>query len=439
MKKTYFLVSTLIVVSFLLGACAQTPTATVAPATTAPASVPATQVATSHEPVTITYWDVASQHPLDTVSKNMISEFMAKYPWITVQESQIPNAQYFTKVDTATAGGTAPDVLWVDHTVVPKYGFYKTIIPLDSLLPANYEDDFYPSTVQDSTYNGQIWAIPLHQSSEEIIYNQDIIDAAGLTPPNSFDNPWTFDQFRQALEKVTKKNADGSVQTWGFLTNYALSVYNWEPWIMAQGGTLMDPTLSTFTGYVNSDATIKAATWFANLFVDQLAPVETTPDMFPNGKVAFWQSNPIGINDIKNRFPNFKFGVMPMPCDKTCAVDSGQWEIGISSQSKQVEADWLFIDFLTNQAGQTEWVTQTGYLPARKSVYNSLPNLQQYPMKLFMDGLTKYPVHRPVSLAYQYFNAEMSTTISDLNKGADVKTGLDKVAADAQKQLDLMK
>src|SRR5665647_353472 len=96
----------------------------------------------------------------------------------------------------------------------------------------------------------------------------------------------------------------------------------------------MDPGNQTFAGYLTSDATIKATQWFAKLYTDKLAPTERTPDMFQTGKVAFFQSNPFGISDLQKRFPDFKYGVMPMPCDQSCAVNSGQWEIGISSQSK---------------------------------------------------------------------------------------------------------
>jgi fructooligosaccharide transport system substrate-binding protein len=450
MKRVNCIVCLLMLTSILLGACSPTaPAATTVATTAADTAVPAASgnptsavAATEpiqHEPVTITFWHSATISPLDSTLKNQIDQFMEKYPWITVNAEGIAFADYFTKVDTATAGGTAPDVLWVDHTVVPKYAYYQTIIPLDQYLPEGYKDDWFPSTMVDSTYDGKIWAIPLHQSTEAIMYNQDLIDAAGLTVPTSYDAPWTFDEFRQALEKVSQKSADGSVTTWGFLTNYALSVYNWQPWIMAQGGTLMDPDLTTFDGYLNSDTTVEASTWFANLYRDQLAPIETTADMFQTGKVAFFQSNPFGITDVQNRYPDLKFGVMPMPCDETCAVDSGQWEIGISSQSKNPDAAWLLVDFLTNYEGEKEWVTSTGYLPARQSVYESMPELKEYPLNIFMDGLINYAVHRPASLAYQYFNSIMMTTIKDFNNGADVKTGLDKVAEDAQKQLDSMK
>jgi len=56
-----------------------------------------------------------------------------------------------------------------------------------------------------------------------------------------------------------------------------------------------------------------------------------------------------------------------------------------------------------------------------------------------MDGLQKYAIHRPISLAYEFFDAAISFAISDFNNGTDVKTRLDKVAADSQKQLDSMK
>lgn len=435
MKKLQVLVAILMIVAGLT-ACAQPNAVPSAPALSGPAEPTAAEP--QKAPVTITFWHAGTTPPQPEATDALVKAFMDKYPWITVKVESFAFGDYFTKLDSSLAAGTAPDVIWVDHTDIVRLAHYGAITPLDPFLPPGWKDDWFASPLQDSTYDGKIWAAPLHQSTEEIIYNKKLAEAAGLKPPQNWEKPWTFAEFRDALEKVSKKGADGSVETWGFMTNYDLSVYNWQPWIEAQGGKIMNEDRTSFVGALDSEETIKAATWFAQLYVDKLAPAERTPDMFQTGKVAFFMSNPFGLNDIKKRFPDLEVGVMPMPCDKKCAVNSGQWEMGITAQSKHQQEAWMLVDFMTNFDGQKHWIDLTGYLPARKSVYEADPALKEHPMNVFMDGLIKYPVHRPISLAYQFFNTTMTAAARDFNLGTDVEAGLRKVAADAQKQLDSM-
>jgi len=237
------------------------------------------------------------------------------------------------------------------------------------------------------------------------------------------------------LETVTQKADDGTVEVWGWTTQYGPGVYNAQPLVFAQGVTYMDPDMTTYDGYTNSDKSVEAFTWYANLFIDGLAPIDRIPDVFQTGKVAFLQTNPFTLVDIQQRYPDLNFGVAPMPCDEQCAVQSGAWHIGIHSQSEHPEEAWMLIDYITNEEGHKKWIETGGYMPARKSTYEALPRLHEYPWSIFMEGLIDHAVHRPTNMAWPVFNAEMTAASMNVALGADPKEELDRVVEMADQEL----
>ena len=388
-----------------------------------------------HEPVTLTYWTGAPGPPLEPAMEALVDQFEEEYPWITVNVEEFGFGEYFQKLDTATAGGSAPDVFWVDVTNIDSYIYFDTIIPLTDFVEEGYADDWF-EIPREAMYRGdELWAIPLHQSTEAMVYNQDIIDAAGLEPPKSYDEAWTLDEFREALEKVTKKADDGTVEVWGWTTQYPPGVYNVQPLMYAYGATYMDPDMTTYASYTNSDKAVEAFAWYADLFKDGLSPIDRIPDIFQTGKVAFLQTNPFVLLDIQQRYPDLNFGVMPMPCGERCAVQSGAWHIGIHSQSEHPEEAWMLIDYITNEEGHKQWIETSGYVPARKSAYEALSNWQEYPWSVFMEGLIDHAVHRPANVAWPVFNTEMTNAAKNVAVGADPKEELDRVVEMSDQEL----
>jgi ABC-type glycerol-3-phosphate transport system substrate-binding protein len=396
-----------------------------------------TPPAEKKEPVTLTYWTAGPAEPLKSATEGLVAAFMQKYPWITVKVEAFPYAEYFQKVDTATAGKQAPDVLWVDNQVIPRYVYHKMIIPLDQFVGPNYANDWFPTPKDEMYFKGNLWAIPLHQSTEAILYNKAIIDAAGLKPPTSYDKAWNFEEFRAALKAVTKKTPDGKTEVWGFAAHYTpVSVYSLQPLMFAyNGATLIAPDKSSYTGYTDSDASVEALKWYAQLYKDGLAPIEKTPDMFQTGKVAFYQTNPFVLVDIQKRYPDLKVGVMPMPCGKNCAVQSGAYHIGIHAQTKHPKEAWMLVDFITNFDGHKQWIESTGYMPARLSVYEALPKLKEYPWAIFMEGLAKHAVRRPITEAWTLYDEQFQAAVKNVILGADPKAELQRVARMADEEL----
>ena len=388
------------------------------------------------EPVELTFWYSSGSALRNEATEMLVESFMEKYPWITIKPEAFGFSDYRTKVDTATAAGVAPDVLWMNPERVPRYVHLEVFRSLEDLAPQGYIDDYYAPVQRDMTAAGGLYSIPLWNSTEAILYNQDIIEAAGLEPPKTHEEAWSFEEFREALEKVTTVASDGTTEVWGFSTYYPLSAYTQEPWLNSTGARFMDPEGKTYVGYTDSDEMIEHFQWYQDIYLDELAPAERIKDGFHTGKVAFLQANPFVITDVENRFPDINVEVMPIPCDQVCMVQNAGWHIVIHSQTEKPEEGWLLIEHMTNFEGHKFLVEHVGYMPARVSVAEAIPKLDSYPWNIFQVGLEKFPNPRPVNLAYVVFDTEMTTAIRSIIVGADVETELSRAAELAQAELE---
>ena len=80
-------------------------------------------------PVTLTYGDVGpTQLP---AMKQIIAEFEKENPNITVNVQVTPWDSYWTKLQTAATGGSAPDVFWMNAPNFQLYANGGVLMPLD--------------------------------------------------------------------------------------------------------------------------------------------------------------------------------------------------------------------------------------------------------------------------------------------------------------------
>jgi fructooligosaccharide transport system substrate-binding protein len=386
---------------------------------------------------TLQFWHVQYTQPhLNKALADFGQIFERAHPGVNVQIQSFPFGEYFQKVNTAFAGNQAPDVFYVDFPEIASYVYRKMIIPLDSMVSKADLDDYYPGPRSDMMYQGHIRAIPLHQSTEQLFFSVDAVTQANIRPPRTLDQQWTWDQFTKALDAVVQRDA-GRVTRWAFTTNnYPPDTYEMQPWVAMAGGALLSPDATRATGYLNSPATVRGLTFFGDLYTKrQLAPVNPTPDLFPTGKAVFMVGNPYALRDIAQRFPNFRTGVTFLPKDRRGATNSGAYHIGISTQAKQQDLAWQFVETIAGQKGHIQWVNATGYLPARKSAYATLAYLKEYPWTVFWDGLLHQAVARPRTPAFDFLDDQFSAAGNDVQLGQPAKPLLDSAAARIDQEL----
>ena len=380
---------------------------------------------------TLQFWYVRYTLPhLNQALDEFGRAFERAHPGVQVQVQAFPFGEYFQKINTAYAGNQAPDVFFVDFPVMANYVYRKMLIPLDSLVSKADLDDYYPGPRNDMTYQGKVWALPMHQSTEELLYNVDAVQQAKIQPPHTLDRQWTRAEFLRAAEAVVRRE-QGRVSRWAYTLTYSPpGLYVIQPWLAMGGGEVLSPDGTRARGYLNSAATVDAFTFWGDLFTKrQLAPVQPTPDLFPTGKAVFTQGNPFVLRDIAQRFPRFRVGVTYLPRDRRCATNSGAYHIGVSAQTKQQDLAWQLVDTIAGRAGHLQWVRTTGYLPARKSTYDQLPYLKQLPWSVFWEGLTHCGVPRPRTPAFDFIDDVVTEAGKDIALARPAKPILDAGAA----------
>ncbi|MGE3268002.1 MAG: extracellular solute-binding protein [Chloroflexota bacterium] len=130
---------------------------------------------------------------------------------VQVKLETFPTNEYFVKVSTLMAGGTAGDVMWSIYRNTPRWANNKVIMPLDDLAKAANTDltKYWPAAVEAAKYQGQLYALPfkLHPGPAALYYNVKQTTEAGVKMPEKQFKNW--DELVAAAKTLTKGGVYG--------------------------------------------------------------------------------------------------------------------------------------------------------------------------------------------------------------------------------------
>jgi len=144
------------------------------------------------------------------------------------------DAQKFT---TRVASGDVPDVVQMDRQFVGTYASQELILPLDECFTAHDVDpdqQYYPSVIDDVTYDGNVWAVPQFYQPPAIMLNMRVMNAAGVTP-EEIDTSQP-EVLLAAVQKMYKESG-GNPALIGF---DPVAVNQAGLWLLGYGGALID-------------------------------------------------------------------------------------------------------------------------------------------------------------------------------------------------------
>ena len=180
-------------------------------------------------PVTITFSSWVGDSPQ---MQGFVQDFEKLHPNISVEFQAVSSANATTKLINQVAGGTAPDVAFVDSSAVTEFGSRNALVNLDGYMagsqtsPANA---FVPAFLQMAQYGGSTYCVPYDGETTALFYRKDMFQAAGITSP-----PTTWEEFQADAAKLT----DPSQKTYGFAVFAPEAEYYWEPFLWQAGGHL---------------------------------------------------------------------------------------------------------------------------------------------------------------------------------------------------------
>ncbi|MFR9071118.1 MAG: ABC transporter substrate-binding protein, partial [Paraclostridium sp.] len=81
-------------------------------------------------------WDNTHKKAIET----LISNYEKENPNVDIQLEIISNGDYWTKMETAAAGGSAPDIFWVDARRFGTYAKSGMLVGMDDYIKQNKID-----------------------------------------------------------------------------------------------------------------------------------------------------------------------------------------------------------------------------------------------------------------------------------------------------------
>lgn len=410
----------------VLSACAAPAAAPAAPAdqaATASGDTAADASESSGEQVTITYaiWD-NNQLP---AHEEIIAAFEAQHPDINVEPQVVPWGDYWTKLQTAVAGGEAYDTFWMNGPNFPVYADKGVLMDLQPMVDADALDvSKYPEALVNLySYNGNVYGLPKDFDTIALFYNKDLFDQAGVAYP---DATWTWENLTDAAQKLT--DADAGV--WGFASTLEDQSNYWN-FIYQNDGSVLSEDGSTVA---LDDAPACEALQYAYSFVADgsspdgatMASVAPTTQLFPGGKLAMisagsWMVKPYAESGLN-------IDVAPLPKGvQNATIIHGLGNV-IWSGTQHPEAAWEWVKFLGSEEAAKIQAESGTVIPAYDGMQevwvNSVPAMN---LQVFIDSLD-YAVPYPTAAQGMEWNSKVSEVLTEVWMG---NTPPDNMCADA--------
>ena len=290
-----------------------------------------------------------------------------------------------TYEETLTAGiaafraGEQPDILQVfDAGAATVIGAKGATVPVQTLLADNGVDFDIEDYISGVRYfyadsDGTMIGMPFNSSSPILYYNVDALEAAGVTPPATWEEfqettapalveagyiplsqshlPWIFTEnfmSRHNLPFATNNNGYDGIDTEILINNDAIkahftAVTEWQE-----------------NGYFQ---------WYGTGWGDNAAP-------FEEGKVAIWLGSSGSFGGLAKQDLGFEFSATYLPYWESVTTEPKQTFIGGASlfamagkSGEENAATAKFFEFLTSAETQYFWHKETGYVPITEAAY----------------------------------------------------------------------
>ena len=310
----------------------------------------------------ITFMVIDSFKTDDNPLEASTAAFMEAYPDVKVTIEYVSANDIKDKFTTSALSGAGPDVVALDSAGYAIDAAASNLLqPLDEDLTP-IADQFYEAQINSGMYNGSYYAVPWYMNNMAMYYNQDILDAAGVTAV-----PTTWDEFVQAIEKITAAGYDGITMPYYFCSYwmYAYFFQNGNPVI----DTSSDVPVSTLT----DESGQETWTYLCDLVTKYHAYPESIKDAlswdqtyapFLQGNCAFlfsgdWANWSLSGSDIN-------YGIAKLPAGKEAATVMGGYTLSINRNTKNYDAAWAYISWLTSAEHSQEILSGYGRVSARK-------------------------------------------------------------------------
>lgn len=384
--------------------------------------------AEEHEPVTIQFLTGSDSTGF---TEQLIENFQAEYPWITVEINYIPgNTDDIKKslINSLNAGDSDPDVFLTDIVWTGQFASTGWIKELTGTFDSSIHSE---GALQSCTYDGKLFAIPVYTDIQLLVYRSDIIGEDEV--------PATWQELLDVCAKYVGQNGINYGWLWQGAQKEAV-VCNAVSFIGSNGGAFIrDGEI-----VCNSAETVEAVQFMRDMIFEynyspedvlSHVPADTTP-IFEQGIALFETCWPGGYAQLLSDDTSMvkdKVAITTMPVGFSGtqpASCTGGWNVAVSSYTDNEEASMLLAQYIAGEAGQRLRTERLRTLPTILALYDDADLQASVPYLADVKEAVSFGAARPASSDYASLSVVIQEHLHEALTGVkDAQTAMDELAA----------
>ncbi|MEO8910604.1 MAG: extracellular solute-binding protein [Gemmatimonadaceae bacterium] len=402
-------------------------------------------------PMTLTYWPAAN--PIEVkVAEQLTAQWNAANPDVQVRVQPLPAGRSSEEVLLAAiVARSTPDVSSnVSSALLARLVRANGVVRLDNRIAtaARLEERATPAMLAPLRLpDGGIYAFPWKTNPEMLMYNVDLLKAAGVSPPR------THTELLDAFKRLARDtDGDGRLDRWALWANLKTSwyerFYDFYPLYLASSGgtTLVNRGKVVF----DNPAAVSALSLLRQGFANGTLPRSNFAlgrDPFADGTVAMKIIGPWFVREMQEmKVSGLRFAVTPVPvADDADPAKSFAFadmrSIAVFSTTQHPDEAARFVAYLTSPAADRLLIEIASQLPYRRGLATD---------PRFTRSLARWPtlatyatyVERTRDIDIDPDVVEIFDLLSEAYEESavygtvPVRQALDKAAAEARKVID---
>jgi multiple sugar transport system substrate-binding protein len=329
-------------------------------------------------PITLTYWPAANPAEVKLATR-LAAQWNAQHPDVRVRVQPLPAGRSTEEVLLAAIVAKAtPDVSSnVSSALLSRLVRAGGVVRLDQRIATAARLQERASAAMLAPLrlpDGGIYAFPWKTNPEMLMYNVDLLAAAGVSPPRNHSE--MLDAFRRLARDTDGDGRNDRWAMWATLkTTWFERFYDFYPLYLASSGgrTLVANGEVTF----DNDAAAAAMELLRRGFAEGLLPRSNFAlgrDPFADGTVAMKIIGPWFIREMDElKVRGLRYDVVPVPASDSVREDArfafaDLRSIAVFSTSRYPDDAARFVAFLTSPAADRLLIEEASQLPYRRGL-----------------------------------------------------------------------
>ncbi|MEU9191248.1 extracellular solute-binding protein [Streptomyces sp. NPDC048484] len=362
---------------------------------------------------TVRVW--AAQGDADVLDK-VIKPFEAANPDLDVKFTLIPNAEYYTKLQSAIAAGKGPDVAQFFPESQSQFLDPSILRPVpDRLVDPN---SFFKSLWDAGVVKDVAYTVPWYAYTYALVYRADLAKKAGVEAPATWDD---MVPFFKALQGAGAAHGLGADIGWDVFNGQDAAMYAWQ----AGGSLLSSDGTWTLDTPAMADAIKYNASFFTSGIADTSGPtfLDAQP-YFVAGKTATMITGPWVVGQLdkaagKDGWTASHVATAPLPAGASGSASfSGGGSWGVLAGSGNADASWKLVRYVSKPTTQVAQYKAYSSLPAVVSAWDAPAIAGQPLLDAFLTQMKKSRAFPQVS-TWQQVATRLGKEMEAVAKGEE--------------------